>query len=173
MTQCPDNLTSPARRRWLVPILALPMNILVFIPAIILWLTRYQWKANHPVLLAFGIFLLCLGLGLAAWTMHLFHHVGKGTAAPWDPPQRLVVTGPYRHMRNPMLTSVFIMQAAEALLLNSWEISGLLAVFLLGNMLYFPFVEEKSLERRFGDAYLEYKRNVPRWLPRLIPWTQM
>jgi protein-S-isoprenylcysteine O-methyltransferase Ste14 len=165
--------TPPSRNRWIVPVLVLPLNVLIFIPAIILWLSKYQWRVNHPALLATGIILLCLAFGLAAWTMHLFHHVGKGTAAPWDPPQRLVVVGPYRHVRNPMLTSVFIMLAAETLLLNSCAIAALLAIFFLGNMLYFPLVEEKALEKRFGDAYQEYKRNVPRWLPRFTPWTQI
>ncbi|MDR3158862.1 MAG: isoprenylcysteine carboxylmethyltransferase family protein [Zoogloeaceae bacterium] len=160
----------PAKRRWIIPVLTLPMNVLVFIPAIVLWLIRYRWEANHPVLLVMGGLLLFLGFGLAFWTMRIFHHIGKGTAAPWDPPQRLVVSGPYRHVRNPMLTSVFMTLAAEALLLNSWAIFILLAVFVFGNMLYFPLVEEKTLEKRFGNAYRDYKRNVPRWLPRLTPW---
>jgi protein-S-isoprenylcysteine O-methyltransferase Ste14 len=69
-----------------------------------------------------------------------------------------------------MLSGVFIMHTAEALLLNSWAIAILLVVFVLGNMLYFPLVEEKALEKRFGEAYREYKRNVPRWAPRLRPW---
>jgi protein-S-isoprenylcysteine O-methyltransferase Ste14 len=164
------NEMPPAKRRWIVPILALPMNALVFIPAIVLWLTRYRWEANEPFLLVIGGLFLFSGFGLAFRTMRIFHNIGKGTAAPWDPPQRLVVAGPYRHVRNPMLSSVFMMLAAEALLLHSWAIFLLLVVFILGNMLYFPLVEEKSLERRFGDAYREYKRNVPRWLPRLTPW---
>jgi protein-S-isoprenylcysteine O-methyltransferase Ste14 len=62
------------------------------------------------------------------------------------------------------------MQGAEALLLNSGVIFIFLLIFLLTNMLYFPLVEEKTLQRRFGDAYREYKKNVPRWLPRLRPW---
>ncbi|GHU20506.1 RemK protein [Betaproteobacteria bacterium] len=156
-----------------MPILILPMNVLIFIPAVILWLTNHQWTTNHPLLLAVGGMFLLLGLGLASWTMWLFHSIGQGTAAPWDPPQRLVVAGPYRHVRNPMLTSVFIMQAAEALLLNSWAIAILLVIFVIGNMLYFPLVEETALENRFGDAYREYKRHVPRWMPRLRPWRAM
>jgi protein-S-isoprenylcysteine O-methyltransferase Ste14 len=62
------------------------------------------------------------------------------------------------------------MQIAESLLLNSWTIFGLFGLFLWGNMIYFPFFEEKNLEKRFGSAYCEYKRNVPRWIPRLTPW---
>ncbi|MDR2695694.1 MAG: isoprenylcysteine carboxylmethyltransferase family protein [Deltaproteobacteria bacterium] len=159
-------------RRWILPILLLPMNALVFIPALTLYLTGYRREAGHPLCLAAGCLLLLAGMGLAAWTMRLFHAIGRGTAAPWDPPRHLVVAGPYRHVRNPMLTSVFAMQAAEALLLNSWAIFILLVVFVVANLLYFPLVEEKNLEKRFGDAYRKYRRNVPRWIPRLRPWSE-
>ena len=170
MTSLLEKSMLPAKRRWLLPILLLPMNALVFIPAVILWLTDYRWETNHFLLLTVGCVFLLSGLSLAAWTMWLFHSIGHGTAGPWDPPQHLVIAGPYRHVRNPMLTSVFIIQAAEALLLNSWAIFILLVVFIIVNMLYFPLVEEKSLEKRFGDAYLKYRRHVPRWIPQLRPW---
>jgi len=158
------------KKRWILPILLLPVNALIFIPAVILYLTNYHWKMNHPLFLIIGCVLLLLGLSLALWTMRLFHSIGQGTAAPWDPPQQLVVAGPYRHVRNPMLTSVFIIQLAEALLLNSWAIFIFFIVSVIANMLYFPLVEEKSLEKRFGNAYREYRKNVPRWIPRLKPW---
>jgi protein-S-isoprenylcysteine O-methyltransferase Ste14 len=169
-TETLKKTTPLTKRRWILPVLLLPMNVLFFVPAVILWLTGYHWEANHPLLLSIGCVLLLCGMSLAAWTMWLFHSVGHGTAAPWDPPQHLVVAGPYRHVRNPMLTSVFILQAAEALLLNSLTIFILLVVFVIANIFYFPLVEEKSLEKRFGDAYREYKRNVPRWVPQLRPW---
>ncbi|MDR0467083.1 MAG: isoprenylcysteine carboxylmethyltransferase family protein [Deltaproteobacteria bacterium] len=159
------------KRRWILPVLLLPMNAIVFIPAAVLYLTGYHREANHPVFLVAGCVLLLAGLSLASWTVRLFHSIGQGTAGPWDPPTRLVVAGPYRHVRNPMLTSVFVIQAAEALLLGSRALFLLLVFFVVVNMLYFPFVEEKSLEKRFGDAYREYKRNVPRWIPRFTPWS--
>jgi len=162
----------PAKSHWILPVLLLPLNALFFIPATILWLTDYRWEANHSLFLALGCILLLCGMGLALWTMYLFHTIGQGTAAPWDPPQRLVVAGPYRHVRNPMLTSVFIMQVGEALLFNSWAIFIFLVVFIGANMIYFPLVEEEKLETRFGDAYREYRQNVPRWIPRLQPWSE-
>ncbi len=165
-----EKTAPPAKSRWFSPILLLPVNVLFVIPAVALWLTEYHWAANHPLLVTVGCFLLLCGLGLAVWTMRLFHSIGHGTAAPWDPPRNLVVAGPYRYVRNPMLTSVFCMQAAEALLLNSWVLFIFLLVFVVANMLYFPLVEEKKLEKRFGDAYQQYRRNVPRWIPRLRPW---
>jgi len=100
----------------------------------------------------------------------LFTRYGDGTPAPWEPPRNLVIRGPYRHVRNPMITGVLFLIAAEALLLGSWPLIVWMGLFFLGNAVYFPLVEEKGLEERFGQAYREYKRNVPRWLPRQQPW---
>ncbi|MDR2463036.1 MAG: isoprenylcysteine carboxylmethyltransferase family protein [Verrucomicrobiales bacterium] len=155
---------------WLKTIIALPFNVLVVVPALTLWLTGWRWRAGHPALMVSGALLLAAGLLLAVWTMWLFDRVGRGTAAPWNPPRRLVVRGPYCHVRNPMITSVLTMLLAESLLLNSWALVVLLLIFWLGNVIYFPLVEEKTLRQRFGDDYALYQKNVPRWLPRLTPW---
>jgi hypothetical protein len=65
-----------------------------------------------------------------------------------------------------MITSLLLLLAAEALFLTSWALAGWLLVVFLANAVYFPLVEEKTLERRFGDQYQLYKANVPRWIPR-------
>ena len=70
-----------------------------------------------------------------------------------------------------MITGVLFMLLAETLLLQSWSIFFWLLVFFLLNSIYFPIFEERSLEKRFGADYLEYKKYVPRWLPRLTSWT--
>jgi protein-S-isoprenylcysteine O-methyltransferase Ste14 len=111
-----------------------------------------------------------VGLVLGFWTASLFVRVGQGTPAPWDHPQNLVVRGPYRHVRNPMISSVLLVLLGEALVFQSWSIGGWGLLFFAINSVYFPLSEEKALERRFGDDYLAYKANVPRWLPRLTPW---
>jgi protein-S-isoprenylcysteine O-methyltransferase Ste14 len=69
-----------------------------------------------------------------------------------------------------MITGALSMLLAETLLLKSWPIFLWLLVFFLLNSVYFPLVEERSLEKRFGADYLEYKKHVPRWIPRLTPW---
>jgi protein-S-isoprenylcysteine O-methyltransferase Ste14 len=69
-----------------------------------------------------------------------------------------------------MITAVLLVLLAEALFAQSWPLGGWMVVFLAGNAVYFPLVEEKDLERRFGNEYLAYRENVPRWLPRLKPW---
>ncbi|MDR0418000.1 MAG: isoprenylcysteine carboxylmethyltransferase family protein [Puniceicoccales bacterium] len=155
---------------WIKTIAILPVNVLLTIPACVLYFTGYTHRSNYFFLVILGYIFLIAGLLLAVWTMWLFAHRGEGTAAPWNPPRKLVTEGPYAHVRNPMITSVFMMQIAEALLFNSWIMFGLFGLFLLGNMLYFPFFEEKDLEKRFGDDYRIYKYNVPRWIPRLTSW---
>ncbi|MDR1982271.1 MAG: isoprenylcysteine carboxylmethyltransferase family protein [Holosporaceae bacterium] len=156
--------------KWIETIILLPFNVLVIIPAAILYFTDYRFRLNNIYWLVIGVVLLGFGLFLAGWTMRLFAIKGKGTAAPWNPPKKLVIFGPYCYVRNPMITSVLVMLIAEALLLNSWYIFALFALFLCGNMMYFPLFEEKNLESRFGKDYLRYKQNVPRWIPRLTPW---
>jgi protein-S-isoprenylcysteine O-methyltransferase Ste14 len=103
-------------------------------------------------------------------TIRLFVKVGQGTLAPWNPPQRLVVRGVYRHVRNPMSAGVFFILLREAVLAASFPILGWFAVFVVVNAVYIPLAEEPGLVKRFGSDYLTYTQNVPRWIPRLRPW---
>ena len=156
-------------------IIILPGTALVIIPGAILWLAT---GPSATIALAgpaqprfwIGMLLAATGVAFATWTVRLFLTVGQGTPAPWDPPKRLVVRGPYRHVRNPMITSVLLMLAAEALLFGSWHLAAWLLVFFLVNAIYFPTLEEPGLERRFGEDYRHYKANVPRWIPSWRPW---
>ena len=156
-------------------ILILPGTALVTIPGSILWLLADTPGAIAPAgpgQLRFwiGIAVGTAGFLLAVWSVRLFLTAGRGTPAPWAPPARLVVLGPYRHVRNPMITSVLLMLGAESFLLGSWHLAGWMSVFFLLNLLYFLWVEEPRLEQRFGDSYRRYKANVPGWIPRLRPW---
>lgn len=156
-------------------LILLPGTVLVLIPAVILFFTGVRTPDTAPTLtglLCFwsGLALAAAGLALAIWCMVLFRNLGHGTPAPWQPPRRLVVQGPYGHVRNPMITGVLLMLAAEALLWRSWALALWGILFFLGNALYFPLVEERGLVKRFGDDYREYASNVPRWIPRRRPW---
>ena len=82
-----------------------------------------------------------------------------------------MVAGPYRYVRNPMLTGVLFMLTAESLLFVSWPLFGWVVAFFLINTTYFLTIEEPGLEKRFGEDYRRYKSNVPRWIPRFRPWT--
>jgi protein-S-isoprenylcysteine O-methyltransferase Ste14 len=122
-------------------------------------------------LIAVGVAALAAGLRLAVQTIRLFASEGEGTLAPWDPTRRLVVRGPYRRVRNPMITGVALVLLGEGLILGSAAILVELAIFAAINATYMPLVEEPGLERRFGDSYRAYKRAVPRWIPRREPWS--
>ena len=117
-----------------------------------------------------GIVLIGLGLALVVMTVRMFILIGKGTLAPWDPTQRLVVVGVYRHVRNPMISGVTTILLGEAVVLGSAAMLLWCALFLITNMIYIPLSEEPGLIRRFGDDYRVYQQNVPRWIPRLTPW---
>ncbi len=161
--------------RMMRAILVLPGTALVFVPAVILWATAGGGQAGAlsvPGQPRFWIGLAALGMGLffGIWTARLFVAIGRGTPAPWDPPQKLVVEGPYRHVRNPMITSVLFVLLGEMLLMQSWPLAAWGMVFFAANAVYFPLSEEKGLERRFGEDYRIYKANVPRWSPRATPW---
>jgi protein-S-isoprenylcysteine O-methyltransferase Ste14 len=158
-------------------ILLLPGMVLVAIPGVILWVggtdTLGLWRsapASKIILPIIGTLCVCLGLSLMVATIRLFVTVGKGTLAPWEPPQHLVVRGVYRHVRNPMITGVHLVLFGEALLTASLPLFGLFLVGAIINAVYIPLVEERGLVKRFGDDYLTYMRNVPRWFPRLTPW---
>ena len=150
-------------------ILLLPGTVTVIIPAMILYRTRAGWPSSPWNIVIGGIF-ICAGLALMIWTNCLFTTVGHGTLAPWNPPQKLVVRGVYRHVRNPMITGALSILLGEAIFFGSWRLFYWLGFFFLVNMIYIPLSEEPGLVRRFGDDYLHYKQNVPRWIPRLTPW---
>lgn len=156
-------------------IVLFPGTVLVFVPSLILWLSAESPVASAPAERAegrfwIGLVLAVAGLMLAMWTARLFLTLGRGTPAPWAPPHKLVVAGPYRHVRNPMITGVLLMLAAESLLFGSWPIVGWMLVFFLVHGVYLARMEEPGLERRFGEDYRRYKANVPRWIPRVSPW---
>ena len=117
-----------------------------------------------------GVLLIAFGLGLFASSLRRFATEGEGTLAPWDPPRRLVLRGPYRYVRNPMISGVLFVLFGEALLLLSRPHLVWALIFLGMNFLLIPLFEEPDLRRRFGDSYVDYCRHVPRLFPRLRPW---
>ncbi len=122
-------------------------------------------------LLIVGLAISLAGLVLLVAMVRMFILIGKGTIMPWDPTRRLIISGPYAYMRNPMILSVITVEAGEAIAFLSPILAGLAVLFFVINTVYFIFSEEPGLEKRFGVEYLEYKRNVPRWIPRLKPWS--
>jgi protein-S-isoprenylcysteine O-methyltransferase Ste14 len=169
---------NPGFLRHLASIVLLPFVVTVVVPWALLTSRRPRaplWPSGSGAELIVriaGVPILLVGLMLFIWCVLLFARVGQGTLAPWDPTRRLVAVGPYRYMRNPMITGVATILAGEALLTGSRSIAIWLALFVVVNHLYFLTVEEPGLARRFGADYEAYRLHVPRWIPRLKPWPE-
>ena len=121
-----------------------------------------NWLAIAPVSLGAAILLKC------AWD---FAVVGLGTPAPIDPPKSLVVTGLYRFVRNQMYLGVDLVLFSEALLFSSPKLCVYAAGVATGFFLFVLAYEEPTLRRKFGASYHAYCQAVPRWIPRLAPWS--
>ena len=151
----------------------LPATATVAVPAILIWSSGEVdagWglpAALAALAVAAGAALVAAGLLLFVRTVTLFARVGRGTLAPWDPPERLVVEGPYRHVRHPMITGVACVLAGEAAALGSPPLVVWAAAFVAANALWLPLVEEPRLVRRFGADYEAFMERVPRWFPRV------
>jgi protein-S-isoprenylcysteine O-methyltransferase Ste14 len=108
------------------------------------------------------------GLAILIWCFADFVRRGAGTPAPYDPPQRLVIVGLYRFVRNPQYIGVALVATGEALLTGALVLFGYAALLAVGYHFVVRYYEEPALSSRFGQQYEQYCRAVPRWLPRLI-----
>lgn len=134
-----------------------------------------RWQMQPPLLGAsagrwLGSALVGAGAISVAECFGRFALKGLGTPAPVVPTERLVVSGLYRYVRNPMYLGVVGAIAGQALLFGS---PVLLEYAVVVWLFFFAFVvlyEEPSLQRRFGTSYENYRANVRRWWPRITPW---
>ncbi|HET7612977.1 MAG TPA: isoprenylcysteine carboxylmethyltransferase family protein [Gemmatimonadaceae bacterium] len=162
--------------RHLLAILLLPFVVVWIIPrwALLGWSgSDTQWIDGSPattIAHTVGALVFVAGFALFAWCVALFARVGEGTLAPWDPTRRLVVVGPYRYVRNPMITGVLAMLVAESIYFGSRVLAIWAATFFVINTVYFVLLEEPGLESRFGESYAGYRSAVGRWLPTGRPW---
>ena len=149
--------------------LIFPINVMGFIPTFLVWcsrpggvLERFPYSFSNVRSLV-AMLLIAVGAGLCWKTVSLFIEYGEGTPAPFDPPRKLVIRGPYIYMRNPMMVAVCLVLSGEALLFASVPL-GLWFLFFFGLcLILIPLWEEPDLEKRFGESYREYKQKVPRW----------
>lgn len=156
--------------------LAFPFMGIVLVPSILLLLgsgTDLGWGLNAPwyhLAILAGLALIGVGLYLVLEPTLLFAWFGGGTVAHFDPPERFVVRGSYRHVRNPLVLGVIVTVTGEGVLLGAMALLVMAVLLFPINHLVFVLEEEPRLLRRFGDDYRRYLDNVPRWLPRMEPW---
>ena len=138
------------------------------------WIAGWQIGAAAPednLFRAAGAVLVILGLVPLVESFGRFALVGLGTPAPVAPTKHLVVTGFYRYVRNPMYVGVLAIILGNALILEDSAIFAYAALVALGFAAFVMGYEEPILRRQFGAEYHEFCKNVPRWIPRLTPWT--
>jgi len=138
------------------------------------WISRWRFSDPFFGVAAFrvlGVALMAAGLPVLLSAFARFALQGLGTPAPLAPPERLVVTGWYRHVRNPMYVAVVSLIFGQGLLFGS---VGVMEYGLAAWVVFHVFVvarEEPALRGRFGAEYQGYCAHVGRWIPRLSPWS--
>jgi protein-S-isoprenylcysteine O-methyltransferase Ste14 len=139
--------------------------VLVYLPARFLsWSGIVAPATTGPAQVA-GIMLVTIGTAIALWCVFTFVFIGKGTPAPFDPPRKLVIRGPYRFVRNPMYIGAGMTLAGAALYYQSLSILFYTGLFFLVTHLFVVLYEEPTLRRTFGDEYEAYCRRTTRWWP--------
>lgn len=147
-----------------------PGAVVVLVPY---WLTG--WRVEEPFLgvpglRALGALMVFAGLASLLDSFARFVFVGLGTPAPVAPPTRLVVSGQYRHVRNPMYVAVLALVVGQGFVLGSGALLPYAALLWLLFNAFVVLYEEPRLASLFGESYEAYRRNVRRWWPRIKPW---
>ena len=157
-------------------ILTTPVAALIFFGLVVLFVFASFWLDKWLTCLHFGstwwsLWLSCLlilfGWFIMFWPVIAFFST-RGTPVPFNPPPKLITTGLYAYVRNPMLLGLFIFMLGLGVLFGSLSLIFIFTpLFIVLNVLYLKAIEEKELEKKFGREYLEYKKRVPMFIPGL------
>jgi protein-S-isoprenylcysteine O-methyltransferase Ste14 len=143
--------------------LVVPGTLAVYVPLLI---AKTRSPASGPIF-AIAVAVLVVGAAVYAWCVWDFASFGRGTPAPIDAPEKLVVRGLYRYTRNPIYLGVFTVILGWALLFRAAALVIYALIVGTGFHLFVVLYEERHLRREFGSEYGEYCARVGRWLPRL------
>lgn len=149
-----------------------PLISLIIIPLVLI----YNFQGGNFIFsfydpfIFIGILLAITGSVILATSVMTLHQAGEGAIAPWDASAKLVTSGLYAYTRNPMISGAILVLLGEAAIFGSLSILVWAFTFFILNSLYFNYYEEPSLEKKFGEEYKEYKKNVSAWKPRRKPW---
>jgi protein-S-isoprenylcysteine O-methyltransferase Ste14 len=145
--------------RALFAFLVLPGTFAFLVPVLLLT-SQVRGRGVHLP----GLIPLVLGTTLLLWCVREFYVAGKGTLAPWAPPQKLVVTGPYRYSRNPIYIAVGMILCGWALAFHSRALTVYAVVVMFAFHFRVVLGEEPWLAQTHGEQWVQYKARVPRWL---------
>ena len=144
--------------RALITCLALPGMVAFAVPAAWLWYTAHL-KLAQPI----GLVPLAVGILALLWCVRDFYVSGKGTLAPWAPPEKLVVVGLYRYSRNPMYVAVALVLFGWVVSFNSMSLLAYALIVVVAFHLRVVFGEEPWLARAHRSEWEQYSSRVPRW----------
>lgn len=157
-------------------LLTTPVAAIIFFGLVVLcvfasiWLDKlfnFLHFGSSPWSLGLSVFMLVLGFLIMFWPVISFFRT-RGTPVPFSPPPKLITTGLYAHVRNPMLLGLFLLMLGLGVLFGSLSLIFIFTpLFILLNVLYLKAIEEKEMEKKFGEEYLEYKKKVPMFVPKL------
>ena len=143
-----------------------PGSVFVLVPVLVLRASDVRLTVARTASEAAGVALIAVGSGVMVWCAVDFVLRGWGTAAPYDPPRRLVTGRLYTRVRNPMYLGGEAILLGETLAFGSPGLLGWSVAMAALWHLAVVFVEEPGLRRRFGADYDAYAGRVPRWIPR-------
>lgn len=164
--------TGDVKRRWLfTPLVGLGFLTVITLFVIAALLTDTWLKLPSisfpPWTTILAVILLAVGIILYTWTGVNFFRA-RGTPVPVNPPQELIVSGLYAHSRNPMLTSIYLIFFGAGIATGSLSFTVFYTpLFIMINTIYIKKVEERELELKFGRSYLDYKKRVPMYFPKI------
>lgn len=139
--------------------------VLIYVPARLLSWSGIVRPAAIELQQFAGMVVGASGAAVALWCILTFAFIGKGTPAPFDPPRRLVIQGPYRFVRNPMYIGAGLALASASLFYESLPLLGYTGLFFLATHAFVVWYEEPILRQTFGQEYEAYCRQVRRWWP--------
>lgn len=140
-----------------------PGTVAGYIPLVLLR-KGSQIETGFLAYLAFPLWVI--GGFILLWSFWNFLVQGRGTPAPLDPPKELVATGFYRYVRNPMYVGVLLILIGHFLWFGFWWLLAYTGLAFIATHLFVTFYEEPTLKRKFGVAYENYLKRVPRWIPK-------
>lgn len=130
------------------------------------YLIDFPSVSVYPLNLIAGIPLITAGVLLSGYCIYFFLK-SKGTPVPLNPPPKLITTGPYAYIRNPMLTGAFLQLFGFGILCDSFSLTFIFTpLLILINIIELKKIEEPELEKRLGEEYREYKKRVPMFFPK-------
>lgn len=139
----------------------------MIVAGIIPWLlTRWHAESQPAALKILGVVVMVAGGAVVLETTARFALQGRGTPAPWAPPERFVERGLYRFVRSPMYLGVLLLVVGQGLLLGRWILYAWAVAAWLIFTGFLVLYEEPQLRERFGASYDDYRRRVRRWVPR-------